>query len=131
LQIFTGGGFANANYVTTIYSTILIGSGGVASQNLSYTSTTGNDITGVRLGAQHDESGNSGLAMFAEFDNLSFNHYSDFASGQFAATAETNPTPGGGGNTGGDGTPVPEPASIVLFGSALMGLVAGRKRFSR
>ncbi len=65
---------------------------------------------------------NTGTGGFA--GNFGFNMDVD----SFVA-APTNP--GGGGGTDPGPIPTPEPASAILLGSALLGLVAGRRRLSR
>jgi hypothetical protein len=119
MQLFNG-----TTVLATIYDTLAIGSGGSATQTLSYTSATDN-ITSVRLSAQHDPTGNSGLALFAEFDNLSYD--ARLASGSFPSTGVINPVRGGGGDEG--GTPVPEPSTLVFLTSALAVVIPSvRKR---
>jgi hypothetical protein len=98
----------NANgFVTNVYATLQMGSGDIKTQTLSYTSAAA-DITKIRLSVQYDSTGSSGTALFAEFDNLTFN---------------TSGSTGGGGDTG-----VPEPASLAMMSLGLATAAARKFR---
>jgi hypothetical protein len=82
---------------------------------LTVTSSTAN-IAFVAFSSISDSA--NGHPVYGSFDNLTF-----------GGTTPPPPTGGDNGGSGGDnGTSVPEPSSIMLLGTGLLGLVARRRR---